>query len=50
MIMHKINYELLVLSLHRAKELGLDTEFIKILEEEVTEREQDERPVSKNAE
>ncbi|TGB02753.1 sporulation histidine kinase inhibitor Sda [Halobacillus salinus] len=50
MIVNKINYELLVLSLHRARELKLDYEFIEILEEEVTQREQEDLPLEGKAE
>ena len=49
MIVSNLNYQLLILSLHRARELELDHEFIRLLEQEIREREQEEPLAKKKA-
>ncbi|RWZ59133.1 sporulation histidine kinase inhibitor Sda [Halobacillus fulvus] len=41
--MHHLNLQLLILSLHRAQELKLDREFIRLLEEEIMKREEENK-------
>ncbi|WP_246363850.1 sporulation histidine kinase inhibitor Sda [Halobacillus locisalis] len=49
MIVSNLNYQLLILSLHRARELELDHEFIRLLEQEISDREQEETFEKKKA-